>query len=173
MERLSARAQAGRQNGAAIVQTTVSRRRPRARRRLITARPPRLDMRLRNPCSRLRGIRFGWYVRFGIKSLATSRDTRARWSKSAGQVVISIGQYLTRLALSRFRRRQIHCGRFIMVARRVAGPGRRPATRLRTEHIFSLRKSPASPGSHRGRRARLRVPIWRRCRVRRCRRPAP
>ena len=58
---------AGRQNGSADVQATVNRRRPRARRRFSTARPPRLDIRLRNPCSRLRGIRFGWYVRFGIK----------------------------------------------------------------------------------------------------------
>ena len=84
-------------------QTTVNRRRPRARRRFSTARPPRLDIRLRNPCSRLRGIRFGWYVRFGIESLTTSQDTRARWSKNAEQVHPSIRQRVVRPALPGLR----------------------------------------------------------------------
>ena len=39
--------------------TTVSRLRPRSRRRRSTLRPPGLLIRLRKPCSRLRGIRFG------------------------------------------------------------------------------------------------------------------
>ncbi len=107
--RIGARSQAGRQSGMAVAQTTVNRRRPRARRRLSTTRPPRLDMRLRNPCFRLRGIRFGWYVRFGIRSLTTSRDTRARWSKNAGQVVISIRQQATQPQLSGLRTNLIHC----------------------------------------------------------------
>ena len=38
---------------------TVNYQRPLRRRAATTARPPRLAMRLRKPCSRLRGIRFG------------------------------------------------------------------------------------------------------------------
>lgn len=33
---------------------------------LMTARPPRDDMRARKPCTRNRRRFFGWYVRFGI-----------------------------------------------------------------------------------------------------------
>jgi hypothetical protein len=39
--------------------TTVNRWRPRSRRRRRTLRPPGFIIRLRKPCSRLRGIRFG------------------------------------------------------------------------------------------------------------------
>src|SRR4051812_41731286 len=39
--------------------TTVSRIRPRSRRRRSTLRPPGVLIRLRKPCSRLRGMRFG------------------------------------------------------------------------------------------------------------------
>ena len=40
--------------------TTVKRLRPRCRRARMTACPARVSIRFRNPCSRLRGIRFGW-----------------------------------------------------------------------------------------------------------------
>jgi hypothetical protein len=38
--------------------------RPLARRRLRIARPPRVDIRARNPCRRFRRRTFGWKVRF-------------------------------------------------------------------------------------------------------------
>jgi hypothetical protein len=43
---------------------TAKRARPFARRALITARPPRVFMRTRKPCVRLRRVTEGWYVRF-------------------------------------------------------------------------------------------------------------
>lgn len=45
-------------------QTTPSRARPFARRARITARPPRLRIRTRKPCVRLRRTTEGWNVRF-------------------------------------------------------------------------------------------------------------
>lgn len=48
---------------------TVSFQRPLSRRRFSTARPPRVLMRAKKPCTRLRRSRFGWYVRFGTVSL--------------------------------------------------------------------------------------------------------
>ena len=42
----------------------LSRARPLARRALMTARPPTVRMRARNPCVRLRFNLLGWYVRF-------------------------------------------------------------------------------------------------------------
>jgi len=39
---------------------TTRRLRPLARRRLSTARPPAVELRLRNPCVRLRLILLGW-----------------------------------------------------------------------------------------------------------------
>ena len=47
----------------------VSLQRPLARRAETTLRPPFVRIRDRNPCSRLRGIRFGWYVRLTIVML--------------------------------------------------------------------------------------------------------
>lgn len=44
---------------------TVSEWRPLRRRAARTARPVRVRMRFMKPCSRLRGMRFGWYVRLG------------------------------------------------------------------------------------------------------------
>ena len=179
--------QAGRQNGTSDVQTTVNRRRPRARRRFSTARPPRLDIRLRNPCSRLRGIRFGWYVRFGIKSLNTSRDTQARWTKNAGQVGLSIRQRRANLALPAIRsvrRPQWRDEPFqafqsswspscVITTRSAPRPDRQRATRLRTAHTFLSIQSRVRRGSRPARRTRHHLPIALHCRDQRCRRPAP
>jgi hypothetical protein len=43
---------------------TASRARPFARRARSTARPPRVRIRTRKPCVRLRRVTDGWYVRF-------------------------------------------------------------------------------------------------------------
>jgi len=43
---------------------TASLARPLARRARITARPPRVFMRTKNPCVRFLLITEGWYVRF-------------------------------------------------------------------------------------------------------------
>src|SRR5699024_10448223 len=45
---------------------TDSRLRPLARRALMTARPPRVFMRTRKPCVRLRRVTEGWNVRFMV-----------------------------------------------------------------------------------------------------------
>src|SRR5581483_429262 len=42
----------------------VKLQRPLARRALMTRLPLRVDIRFKNPCSRLRGMRFGCQVRF-------------------------------------------------------------------------------------------------------------
>jgi len=49
---------------------TETRLRPLALRREITARPPWVFIRVRKPCVFERWRRFGWNVRFGMKSLA-------------------------------------------------------------------------------------------------------
>jgi len=51
--------------GAATERYTDSRLRPFRRRAWSTFRPPGLLILARNPWVRLRGIRLGWYVRFG------------------------------------------------------------------------------------------------------------
>jgi hypothetical protein len=57
----------GRVAGAAGTDAQGARRfRPFARRALMTARPPRVFMRARNPCVRARRILDAWYVRFMI-----------------------------------------------------------------------------------------------------------
>jgi hypothetical protein len=56
-------------------QTTPSRARPLARRARITARPPRVRMRTRKPCVRLRRTTEGWNVRFIGFSLAGDGET--------------------------------------------------------------------------------------------------
>jgi hypothetical protein len=43
--------------------------RPLRRRAASTARPALVCMRFMKPCTRLRGMRFGWYVLFGTGSL--------------------------------------------------------------------------------------------------------
>lgn len=48
-------------------QTAVKRFRPLLRRALMTLRPPRVDMRARNPSWRLRRIFDGWYWRFMLE----------------------------------------------------------------------------------------------------------
>ena len=50
---------------------TESLVRPRSRRRRITARPPRVDIRLRKPSFRFLGRRFGCHVRFTVIHLST------------------------------------------------------------------------------------------------------
>src|SRR5438105_1371988 len=58
---------------------TTSRLRPLARRRLSTLRPALVALRLRNPCSRLRRILLGWYVRFTTTaSRAKKRSKKPR-----------------------------------------------------------------------------------------------
>jgi len=52
----------------------VKRRRPFARRRLRTRRPPGVLIRFRNPWVRLRRIRLGWYVTDMIGSLKNGMD---------------------------------------------------------------------------------------------------
>src|SRR5262250_1491255 len=47
---------------------TETRLRPLARRREITARPCLVFIRVRKPCTLERRRRFGWNVRFGMKS---------------------------------------------------------------------------------------------------------
>src|SRR5436305_833160 len=51
---------------------TETRLRPLARRREMTARPPWVFIRVRKPCTFDRRRRFGWNVRFGMKSLLCS-----------------------------------------------------------------------------------------------------
>ena len=55
---------------------TASRFRPLARRRFSTARPCRVLIRLRNPCSRLRRTLLGWYVRFTATASTGVREKR-------------------------------------------------------------------------------------------------
>ena len=55
----------------------LRRARPRARRALITARPPRVRILARNPWVRLRLISLGWKVRF-INSLIDLRNVLER-----------------------------------------------------------------------------------------------
>ena len=57
---------------------SASRERPDCRRRRITARPPRVAIRARKPCFRLRGMRFGCHVLFGTRVLHPRRATRPR-----------------------------------------------------------------------------------------------
>jgi hypothetical protein len=59
----AAQPRAARQLGAGLDQT-ANRARPFARRARRTPRPPRVRMRTRKPCVRLRRVTDGWYVRF-------------------------------------------------------------------------------------------------------------
>ena len=55
-----------------------SRLRPLSRRRLMTARPARVRIRLRKPCLRLRRRTFGWYVRFMEKTHRGGKEVEVR-----------------------------------------------------------------------------------------------
>ena len=61
--------------GCTTVQT-ARRLRPLARRALITARPPRVFMRIRKPWVRARRILEGWYVRFIVVSALTPQPMK-------------------------------------------------------------------------------------------------
>jgi hypothetical protein len=50
--------------------------RPFARRRLRTFLPALVELRLRNPCSRLRRTLLGWYVRFTTTASLEERKAR-------------------------------------------------------------------------------------------------
>jgi hypothetical protein len=62
---------------------TESRFRPLARRRLRTARPPAVFMRERNPWTRRRRTRLGWYVRFIGRASRRVRPEVGRASAAA------------------------------------------------------------------------------------------
>src|SRR5205823_12430523 len=64
---------------------TARRLRPLARRRFSTVRPCLVLIRLRNPCSRLRRILLGWYVRFTAP--ASTRCEKSAAPKHAGCTV--------------------------------------------------------------------------------------
>src|SRR5207302_10995911 len=64
---------------------TARRLRPFARRRFSTVRPCLVLIRLRNPCSRLRRILLGWYVRF--TATASGRCEKSAAPKHAGCTV--------------------------------------------------------------------------------------
>src|SRR4051794_14095815 len=57
---------------------TEMRLRPLARRRRSTSRPPRVFLRARKPCVRLRLLLWGWYVRFTafLRRLRSRIDTQ-------------------------------------------------------------------------------------------------
>src|SRR5215813_2294923 len=60
---------------------TEMRLRPLARRRRSTSRPPRVFLRARKPCVRLRLLLWGWYVRLltaSLRRLRSGIDTRPR-----------------------------------------------------------------------------------------------
>jgi hypothetical protein len=63
---------------AAVVQT-ASRARPFARRARMTARPPRVRIRTRNPWVRFLFMTEGWYVRFIAIAVSVSREQTARY----------------------------------------------------------------------------------------------
>src|SRR5690349_12428985 len=57
---------------------TEMRLRPFERRRRRTSRPPRVFLRARKPCVRLRLLLWGWYVHFTAYLLASASRTRQR-----------------------------------------------------------------------------------------------
>ena len=80
----------------------VSRRRPLARRRFSTLRPPFVDMRSRNPCVFARRRRFGWNVRFTTSSWCAScaqpaHPTDAPQTASSGGPLYPVGEVGCRL----------------------------------------------------------------------------
>ncbi len=70
---------------------TVNLERPFLRRAASTLRPPLLAIRLRKPCSRRRGIRFGCHVRF-IRPLLRKPGSRAE-GKRCRRRPLNIGQF--------------------------------------------------------------------------------
>src|SRR5436190_3857015 len=73
-----AKAATGPSGGYFLGALTTSRLRPFARRRLRTLRPALVELRLRNPCSRLRRILLGWYVRFTTTASSTESVERKK-----------------------------------------------------------------------------------------------
>src|SRR6187551_17492 len=61
------------------------RLRPLARRRLRIAWPPRVDMRARKPCLRLRRRTFGWYVRFTVERRPWDEPFHALTARRSGE----------------------------------------------------------------------------------------